>query len=155
MTQQSQETVLPPKNGHHADKQSNGTTQRLASPYDTEANLAGFCETSAKLCDDVANGLMEHPIAKQANAAISNGIASIKTQVSLVRAVDRLKDPALLRVAADMMGGASGKRFLELAATRNEQRQIAADKSSGAASDKSDQGRRSDEPENTSSAHSR
>jgi hypothetical protein len=135
MEQKEQET-LTPKTNHEADRQPSGSTQRMAAPYNTEPTLSGYNESSARLTDDVANGTLEEKKAQAANASVRNGISSIKTQVSLLKSVDTMKDPTLVRMAADMMGGDLGRRFRSVADARDKQRQIATNTQSAAQNDK-------------------
>src|SRR5262245_30757302 len=133
---EKEQETLSPKTNHDADRQTNGSTQRMAAPYNTEPTLSGYNESSARLVDDVANGSLDVKQAQSANASVSNGISSIKTQVSLLRSVDKMKDPTLVRMAADMVGGDLGRRFHGLADTRDKQRQIAANTQSAPQGDK-------------------
>jgi hypothetical protein len=136
MEHDEKQETLSPKANHQSDRQPNGSTQRMAAPYDTEPTLSGYNISSARLVDDTANGNLDVKQAQAANAAAKNGISSIQTQLKILTGVDQIKDTNLLRMAADMMGGSTGKRFRELIDARDEQRQIAANPQSGPQDDK-------------------
>jgi hypothetical protein len=136
--QNQQASILPPKNGHQGDRQPNGSTQRIAKPFETEATIDGVITSSIKMMDQTANGELDVAQSKAALGHGTNALAGMKLKTSIFNKLDKMS-PAVLGLLADVVGGHSGERFRAAIAAQHPQRQIATNDASGAQGDKPDQ----------------
>jgi len=106
----SNETVLPPKNGHEKDRQPNGSVQHMAKPLKIDPTLDGLIEASATMGGDTWNGDAEVTPSKVALGHVTNAIAASKTKASAIRAWGRERSPTIRRLLANMIGGSRTSR---------------------------------------------
>lgn len=122
------------------DTPKKDTVERMPRRYETDPTLTGYNESSAQLTDDVANGALDVKQAQAANAAVKNGIAAVKTQLSLIKDIRTMNDDSLVRFAADLIGGPQGERFHDAVIAGNRQRQISTDRKPAPENDKPTEG---------------
>lgn len=99
--EQDTTNVLPPKKTG-ADKQPNGTTQTMAPRVHIDPN--NYSESSAMMAEQTFNGDVEVAPSKAAALHVNNGIAYEKHKLSLLRFMEKSKNPAIQRQLVKMIG---------------------------------------------------
>jgi hypothetical protein len=135
----TEHTILPPKNNAQSDRQSNGTTQIMASRVHIDPN--NYSESSAMMAEQTFNGDVEVAPSKAAALHVSNGIAAEKHKLSVLRFIEKSKSATIQRQLVKLMGLPKDEeeQFLRGIIPPTKQRQITADGPNGDRGDQPDQ----------------
>jgi hypothetical protein len=116
----SNETVLPPKNGHEKNRQPNGTVQPMTGQLKIDHSLEGIVDASITMAEQMHNGETDVSSSKVAMGHMGNAIAGVKTKMSGLRMYEKVKSPAIQQALARLIGGNIGQQ-LALEAPKQEE----------------------------------